>query len=257
MCTAFLRNIALSALLCLYFNVQTAQAAIKLGSYYGKWAATETYAAGDVVTFTNKTYLSLIAANKNKNPAKVIKAWQILGTDGSFNYAMICGTSGKEACKIGAVGPGGGWIFLVDKEDQYPGFTYLEAAPTDIAKVAWCSDTTHSIPAVSGWSSYAVGAGKANTTAMLGGCTSGAANAAHAYSTATTLPGDWFLPSLSELKWMYNNLQDLGVGGFSNSSYWSSTEYDAGDAWSQHFHGGNQFPISKGNPLPVRAVRAF
>ena len=257
MCTAFLRNIALSALLCLYFNVQTAQAAIKLGSYYGKWTATETYAAGDVVTFTNKTYLSLIASNKSKNPAKIIKAWQVLGTDGSFNYAMICGASGKEACKIGAVGPGGGWIFFVDKEDQYPGFTYLEAAPTDIAKVAWCSDTTHSIPAVSAWSSNAIGAGKANTIAMLGVCSSGAANATHAYSTVTTLPGDWFLPSMNEFKWMYDNLQDLGVGGFANVNYWSSTEVDTGHAWYQTFEYGYPYNYNKNNTFPVRAVRAF
>ena len=253
--TVFLRNIALFALLCLCINVQTAQAAVKLGSYYGKWASTETYAAGDVVTFTNKTYLSLIAANKNKNPAKVIKAWQVLGTDGSFNYTMICGASGKEACKIGAVGPGGGWIFFVDKEDQYPGFTYLEAAPTDIANVAWCSDTTHSIPAVSGWSSYAVGAGKANTTAMLGVCCSGAANAAHSYSTATSLPGDWFLPSMNEFKWMYDNLKDLGVGGFANDGYWISNEKYADDAAA--WFGGGDGGSFKNNPLTVRAVRAF
>jgi len=46
---------------------------------------------------------------------------------------MTCGISGTDACKIGAVGPGGGWIFFVDYNDQYPDFTYLEAAPTDIA----------------------------------------------------------------------------------------------------------------------------
>lgn len=188
MCTAFLRNIALSALLCLYFNVQTAHAAVK----------------------------------------------------------------------IGAIGPGGGWIFFVDKDDQYPGFTYLEAAPTDIANVAWCNDTTYPIPAVSSWSSKAVGAGKANTIAMLGGCSSGAANAAHAYSTATTLPGDWFLPSQGELKWIYNNLQDLGVGGFANKYYWSSNEYGAKGAWFQDFGNGSQdYDLNKGLTLPVRAVRAF
>ena len=76
---AFLKNFVLSALICFYFNIQTAQAAVKLGSYYGKWASTVTYAAGDVVTFSNTTYLSLIPANKNKNPKTVVAAWQVLG----------------------------------------------------------------------------------------------------------------------------------------------------------------------------------
>ena len=76
--------------------------------------------------------------------------------------------SGSDACKIGAIGLGGGWIFFVDKDDEYPGFTYLEAAPTDIPNGAWCSNTTTSISAVAGWSANAVGAGQANTNAMTG-----------------------------------------------------------------------------------------
>ena len=41
----------------------------------------------------------------------------------SFPYSMACGVSGTDACKVGALGPGGGWIFFVDYNDQYPGFT--------------------------------------------------------------------------------------------------------------------------------------
>ena len=41
-----------------------------------------------------------------------------IGLTGSFPYSMTCGISGKDACKIGAVGPGGGWIFFVDKDDE-------------------------------------------------------------------------------------------------------------------------------------------
>ena len=79
MTNAFLRNVGLSAITCLCLNVQTAQAAVKLGSYYGAWTNTDTYAAGDVITFNNKTYLSLVAGNKNKNPSTVVTAWQVLG----------------------------------------------------------------------------------------------------------------------------------------------------------------------------------
>jgi hypothetical protein len=172
----------------------------------------------------------------------------------------------KYKYKVGDKGPGGGFIFFVDYYDQYRGFTYLEAAPTDIAPVVWCDKTTTSIPAVAGLAANAVGKGQANTTAMLGVCASGAANAAGSYLTETK--SDWFLPSEDELMLMYTNLLQTGVGGFAYDSmavggfpyanYWSSSEFDSNLARFQLFFNGYQYySTSKGNALPVRAVRAF
>jgi hypothetical protein len=172
----------------------------------------------------------------------------------------------KYEYKVGDRGPGGGFIFFVDHYDQYPGFTYLEAAPTDIAPVVWCDKTTTSIPAVAGLAANAVGKGQANTTAMLGVCTSGAANAADSYLTVTK--SDWFLPSEGELMLMYTNLLQTGVGvfaydsmavgGFPYANFWSSSEFDSNLARFQLFFNGYQYySTSKGNALPVRAVRAF
>ena len=172
----------------------------------------------------------------------------------------------KYEYKVGDIGPGGGFIFFVDHYDQYRGFTYLEAAPTDIAPVVWCDKTTTSIPAVAGLAANAVGKGQANTTAMLGVCTSGAANAADSYLTVTK--SDWFLPSEGELMLMYTNLLQTGVGvfaydymavgGFPYADYWSSSEFDSNLARFQLFFNGYQYySTSKGNALPVRAVRAF
>ena len=172
----------------------------------------------------------------------------------------------KYEYKVGDRGPGGGFIFFVDHYDQYRGFTYLEAAPTDIAPVVWCDKTTTSIPAVAGLVANAVGKGQANTTAMLGICASGAANAADSYLTATK--SDWFLPSAGELMLLHTNLMQTGVGvfaydymavgGFPYADYWSSSEFDSNLAWFQLFFNGYQYySTSKGNALPVRAVRAF
>jgi hypothetical protein len=169
-------------------------------------AVTMNYTGGRVATGTNGKD-GAVGAQGPEGPAGLSSA-------GSFPYSNTCGISGTDPCKIGAVGPGGGWIFFVDYYDQYPGFTYLEAAPTDIEPVVWCDKTTTSITAVARWSTYAVGRGQANTAAMLGVCTSGAANAAESYLTATK--SDWFLPSRREFTLLYKTLVDAGVGGFAD-----------------------------------------
>ena len=52
--------------------------------------------------------------------------------------------------------------------------------------------------------------------------------------------------------------QKLVVGGFANSFYWSSTEYDSDGAWGQYFGNGAQGYLNKYNPnFQVRAVRTF
>jgi hypothetical protein len=161
----------------------------------------------------------------------------------------------KYKYKVGDRGPGGGFIFFVDYYDQYRGFTYLEAAPTDIADIYWCNNTDTSIPATGGWAGNAVGKGKANTIAMLEVCTAGAAKEADSYLTSTK--SDWFLPSFGEAKLMYDNLIEAGVGGFSGGDYWSSTEVGEGNAWFQSFYTGNRNFTNTWQTLPVRAVRAF
>ena len=210
-------------------------------NYQGGWLAKTTYPAAAVVVFKNQTYYALVGANLNKNPVAFPTLWQPLGTFVPTTY------------KIGSRGPGGGWIFYVDLYDQYPRFTYLEAAPTDIDSLPWCNNST-SIPAVAGWASKAVGKGQANTTAMLGVCSSGAANAADLYLTTKS---DWFLPSLGELQLMYDNLLQAGVGDFTGNYYWSSTENYGYYAWIQTFITGDQSYYNKSGKIAVRPVRAF
>ena len=239
------KNIFLRALVISSVMMLTALSSVHAVTmnYQGGWRSTTNYPAGAVVVLNKQTYYALLGSNLNKNPVAFPAYWQPLGTFVPTTY------------KIGSRGPGGGWIFFVDLYDQYPGFTYLEAAPTDIAPVPWCSNTITSIITASGWAAKGVGKGRANTTAMLAICASGAAKAADLYLTGTK--SDWFLPSLGELKLMYNNLLEAGVGGFAIDYYWSSTEYDSSTAWDQYFVNGDQGNRSKYNPLRVRAVRAF
>ena len=54
------------------------------------------------------------------------------------------------------------------------------------------------------------------------------------------------------------NIQKSGIGGFADEYYWSSSEYDAGNAWFQNFGNGNQsLYYYKYFTYYVRAVRAF
>ena len=188
---------------------------------------------------------------------------------GSFSYSMTCGVSGTDACKIGSVGPGGGWIFFVDYNEQYSGFNYLEAAPTDIASgTKWCyEDTTSIYPTVLTqsqlWAVNGVGYGAANTDAMLLVCSSGAAHDVHAYSSNGK--NDWFLGSSGEFMLMYTNLRQAGVGGFEYvyespaeaPLYWTSTEGGSTSAVTQSFRTGQQGNSNKQYERIVRPMRAF
>ncbi len=74
---------------------------------------------------------------------------------------------------------------------------------------------------------------------------------------------DWYLPSIHELNLMYLNIgqgNSLGLGNigvFSNSFYWSSTEFNNNFAWAQYFNDGRWTAPVKDRPSSVRAVRAF
>ena len=185
---------------------------------------------------------------------------------GAITEQLVCDgsdadTTADELCKIGMTGPGGGHIFFVDYNDQYAGFNYLEAAPISCqGKLAWSSDRTHSLLAVNGWATRAVGSGQANTTAMMANGatdyvadTSGAAFFADSSTCGTKT--DWFLGSLGEMMLMYTNLQ--GVGGFAPGYYWSSSEYSDSRAMYQSFYDGNPGDFGKSNSIFVRPVRAF
>jgi hypothetical protein len=215
-----------------------------------------------MISFKRKILLTLLSmglvvansANAGVKPIPVPTVPEVI-----FKYAKVCGatpTSTKNiACKIGTVGPGGGWIFFVDYYNQYSGFTYLEAAPTNISAVVWCNVSTL-IPGLDEWSANAVGVGQANTTAMIGACTSGAANSADLYLTATK--SDWFLGSEGEVMLMYTNLRQAGVGGFVvNDGYWSSTEGSDTHAWGMFFSSGVQNYPTKDTTQVARAVRSF
>jgi hypothetical protein len=186
------------------------------------------------------------------------------GSGGGASAPVATGTdciASKCTYKIGDTGPGGGIIFFVDYNDQYSGLNYLEAAPQSCEGTSktWSSDTTNSLAAVTGWAGRAVGAGKANSAAMIAnGATSYTADTSGAafFAEASTCGSkdDWFLGSLGEMELMYNNHQ--GVGDFASGNYWTSSEAYASEAWYQNFFFGS-YLTQKTSTSYVRPVRAF
>ncbi|MDR1956656.1 MAG: DUF1566 domain-containing protein [Treponema sp.] len=154
---------------------------------------------------------------------------------------------------VGDTGPAGGIIFFVDTTDAYPGFNYLEAAPTDLGTSTWAINT-YATTSISG-TLTTMGSGAANTALIVG--TAGTdAPAAYACDDLS-LNGytDWFLPSQAELNEMYSNR--VSIGGFGIGGYWTSSETNSSYAWNQSFSGGLQGSYSKNLTYSVRAVRAF
>lgn len=148
------------------------------------------------------------------NQAKGCYLWSII--DCESNRTCVEGT-----CKyiVGNIGPGGGIVFYDNPNYITDGWQYLEAATADQSTGAsWgCSGT-----AIPGSSSGAIGAGKANTKAIVDGCSESGIAAKLCYgNNLGNGYTDWFLPSLNELKQLYN--EKSIVGGFSNTLYWSSS----------------------------------
>ena len=153
----------------------------------------------------------------------------------------------------------GGIIFYLDSNGGG-----LIAAPADQSTGAeWgCYGTT-----ISGEDGTAIGTGAQNTTDIEAVCTT--PGTAADICANLTLGGytDWFLPSIDELNEMYliigqgnplgfNN--NLNIGGFANSKYWSSTQITNESARYQNFDNGIQGNSLKfGTAYYVRAARAF
>jgi len=186
------------------------------------------------------------------------------GSDG-FAPEAVCGTTGKSVCGLGSIGPGGGTIFYVDRNNDYPTFTYLEAAPagwdgkTNKADPTstWCNDVTHIIQINSTpWNSRITGSGKANTHIMKLSCTAGVATLVEEYNTSKRNKySDWFVPSLGELILMGNNLQ--GKAGLGPDDYWSSSEFSDVGGWVQSIGHGYQGNANKATLFHLRPIRSF
>lgn len=71
---------------------------------------------------------------------------------------------------------------------------------------------------------------------------------------------DWFLLSKDELNAVWTELALHGLGGFSPTNYWSSSEYNSTKAWAIDMSNGIAYNNNNKGPMQlnyVRACRAF
>lgn len=180
--------------------------------------------------------------------------------EGDPENAVIVG----ETFKGGVVGH----IFRPGEKGYISGETHgIIIAPVDLVfQSQWgCQGT-----AVTGTSTK-VGFGKINTEKILAFHESlsdfyrnptqchpkndGTVAAKLAMGFATGEFDDWFLPSLNEMDFLYQNRDK--IGGFSTVEYWSSCETNATNACVMSFITGEQLSKPKSEVRRVRVIRFF
>jgi hypothetical protein len=126
------------------------------------------------------------------------------------------------------------------------------AAPADMAQGTWGCQGSF----ISGADNSALGGGFQNTLDINLGCGTALIAAKLALAYVNGGYTDWYLPSKDDLNKLY--AARALIGGFQNGVYWSSTEANASNAWSQSFVNGNQSnTTTKGTTFYTRAVRYF
>ena len=151
------------------------------------------------------------------------------------------------------IGPAGGLIFYINENYSTDGWKYLESAPSDADSltIRWSNITN----VFEGGTAKTIGAGAGNTTTITANSSSGAAFSCD--SSIINTYSDWFLGSQDEVDLMYQNLHLQGVGNFTASSYWTSSEDTSTNAFRQTFNGGAKSSSAKSTYYRIRPVRRF
>ena len=134
-------------------------------------------------------------------------------------------------------------------------------ASTEFSSIQWGAYEKN----VSG-TNTGIGTGKQNTQAIVSFLRSTGESGRAAQLCASLNFGgfnDWFLPSIDEFSLMYQNLHQNGLGGFGDTTYWSSSQITSNYAlvlhfgWHPNYGSGFQAGSPKSDPGRVRAIRAF
>ena len=203
----------------------------------------------------------------------------------SDHVALVCAVDGV-GCSVGDLGPGGGRVFYVNNSGfSAPGTacgnncTGLEYARTwswnngqgtwdlpDGFAAGWGAHTGTYIRTnrvadylTNGTGDQAIGAGFMNTSEMIlrEPTQTKLAKVVRAYAGANNTDGQWFIPSLWELRELYLATAARSGGAFEADEYASSSERDNTFFWQLNLGTGNISIEARGNNSRVRPIRAF
>ena len=207
------------------------------------------------IDWSNGTYfIKMEADTEGGTNYSVAGVSQIL----SVPYALHAKTAETISPHFVGESFGGGIVFHVYDKGQHG----LIAAPQDLSTgIRWHAGGEPGIYTPTMAKSDGVISGKSNTAIIIavqgyGDGATYAARISNEYSVTSGSPyGDWYLPSKFELNLLF--MRREVIGGFAAGSYWSSTEANNAQTWSQNFQSGLQSESTKNSTFRVRVIRSF
>src|SRR6185295_12810680 len=176
-----------------------------------------------------------VAYNLTPNTLYYLRAYAIIYSDTVYAQEESFTTTAKDTNLSLGQYHSGGIIFYLDSTKEHG----LVCAPFDAGVAKWGCEATFI-----GGTSSGIGDGANNTRLILAGCAEEKSSARICDSLVLNFYDDWYMPSIDELRLMYENVHKKGKGNFS-SLYHSSTEYDNSSAWALQFTGN-----ASGNGIP-------
>ena len=204
-----------------------------------------------IYALKGSNYRVKVVNDENKDADPIEKILEI--TNGQDTYDVY-------DFDIGDEGPAGGIVYY-DRGYYMNGWRYLELAPkhTEWEEKVWGGRGRE----VGGLKTY-IGAGEENTKKIVdtfGHREPNGWSTDYAAKLCADLEyggyEDWFLPSKNEQEKIYENLVKRGIGNFSSTNYWRSSEKNEEMAWSINFDSGSDGSYYKDSTKCVRASRAF